>query len=72
MEQLPLIDNLTPLMLLALVLYFAWRAINKGFDIFDRHLERMSGSLEQLCEKLDDCLEETAIKESLQKSDKEI
>lgn len=69
MEELPLISDITPLALLALVLYFGWRSVNKGFDIFANHLQRMVDALEELNENLQDCLNSPAIRESLQKRD---
>lgn len=58
MEPLPIFEGLTPLVLLALVLFMGWKLGNRFIDIFANHLEKMSDALEEMSDNLQDCLQQ--------------
>lgn len=69
MNELPIINDITALGILALVLVLGYYMANKLFRILTEHLERMVRRQDTMIELLADCLKASAIQESFQNMD---
>lgn len=70
MDQLPLINDITALGLLAMVFILGYYFLGKVFKILTNHLEKMVRRQDETIRLLEECLQgRSDIKESLQKPD---
>lgn len=72
MDQLPLINDITALGLLAMVFILGYYFLGKVFKILTNHLEKMVRRQDETIRLLEECLQgRSDIKESLQNIDDE-
>jgi hypothetical protein len=69
MTDIPIVNDITALGLLALVLILGYYTLNKLFHILTEHLQKMVNRQDRMIELLGECLENRSIRESFQNLD---